>query len=287
MDGKILIITGATSGIGKKAALELSKMGARVVITARNLEKGNFVASDISRQSGNEVKVFHCDLTSQASIRKFADDFGRQFDTLDVLINNAGVWHRQLTLTPDGFEETFAVNVLARYLMTTLLLPHLKRSGMPRVITTSSGLHFGNINFKDIEYRQKFSGFHAYRQSKLSVILLTRYLANILKKHNINVNCFHPGFIATDLGRNSSKVMEYMFKFFGQSVDKGAKTMIYLASDAFNNKISGEYLVNNKVRRTTRQSYDMAAAKRLMDVIENMTGERLVVLNDSKCILKA
>lgn len=275
MKDKIVFITGATSGIGKETAMALSHMGATVVMTARNKERGMQTRAEIMSKTGREVHVIECDLASFDSIKQCVAEFKTRFSKLDVLINNAGVWHSTYNQSKDGIEETFAVNVLAPYLTTALLLDLLEAAGSARVISTSSGLHFGNINFGDIEYRKHFSGFQAYRQSKLAVILLTRYLAPKLKLRGISINCVHPGFVSTGLGRNGGKIMDSMFRFFGKGARKGAETLIYLASTGFSGNIMGEYFVNKKVRRTTKQSCDLQAAEKLVSVLHEKTGVQI------------
>jgi NAD(P)-dependent dehydrogenase (short-subunit alcohol dehydrogenase family) len=272
MKNQLVLITGATSGIGKAAAKELSKKGARVVITARDGKRGEDVKSEIEAFSGNRVDLLICDLASQKSIKDCCDAFKKNQNKLDVLINNAGVWNQSFRESPEGIEETFAVNVLAPYLLLGHLIDSLKGSNDSRVITVSSGLHFGKINFDDVEYRKKFSGFHAYRQSKLAVILLTRLLAQKLSATGIRINCMHPGLVNTKLGRHGSSLFNSMFKLFGKSPGKGADTLIYMASSPEVKNISGEYFENREVKRTTAQSYDLQAAEKLLKIVEEKSG---------------
>jgi NAD(P)-dependent dehydrogenase (short-subunit alcohol dehydrogenase family) len=272
MNNLNVLITGATSGIGKETGKALAEKGANIIIASRDMAKGKAVKSEIDKTSQGKVSVLHCDLASQDSIRRCCAEYRQQYDKLDVLINNAGVWNTRFKETPDGIEETLAVNVLGPYMMTCLLLDPLRNASPSRIINVSSGLHFGNISFKDIEYRQKFSGFHAYRQSKLAVILLTRLLAGKLNRHGISVNCMHPGLVDTQLGRHGSSFFNAFFRIFGKSAEKGADTLVYLASSPEVADISGEYFTNRKVHRTTSQSYDMQLAGKLLRVIEEKTG---------------
>jgi NAD(P)-dependent dehydrogenase (short-subunit alcohol dehydrogenase family) len=189
-----------------------------------------------------------------------------------VLINNAGVWNNSFKESPEGIEETFAVNVLAPYLLFGNFIDLLRKTNNPQMITVSSGLHFGKINFADIEYRKKFSGFHAYRQSKLAVILLTRLLSEKFSDAGIRINCMHPGVVNTQLGRHGNILFNSMFKLFGKSPEKGADTLVYLASSPDANNISGEYFENRKAKRTTAQSYDMQAAEKLLKIVEEKSG---------------
>lgn len=280
MNDRLILITGATSGIGKETAKALSELGFRIVITSREMNRGRVVKSEIEKITKNEVGLLHCDLSSQASVEACVEEFKSKYGKLDVLINNAGVWNTELKESPDGIEETFAVNVIAPYLMIINLLDLLKESSDPRILTVSSGLHFGEINFSDIEFRKKFSGFHAYRQSKLAVILLTRLLSKSLSNYGISINCMHPGLVNTKLGRHGNWLFDSMFRLFGKSAKKGADTLLYIVTDQEVKKISGEYFVNRKVKRTTAYSYDMNAAERLLKIVEEKSNVRFSGLLD-------
>jgi NAD(P)-dependent dehydrogenase (short-subunit alcohol dehydrogenase family) len=269
MKNRVVLITGATSGIGKETARMLSLKGSTIVIAARDITKGEAIQSEIKEISSNEVGLIQCDLSSQKSIRACCEEFKRKFGRLDVLINNAGIWNTEFKSTPEGIEETFAVNVLAPYLMFENLKVLLQKSDDPRVITVSSGLHFGKINFNDIEFRKRFSGFHAYRQSKLAVILLTRLLAKKFIDGGISINCMHPGVVNTQLGRHGNRFFNAFFKLFGKSPEKGADTLIYMATSPEVRKVNGEYFVNRKVQRTTSYSYNLQDAERLLNILES------------------
>jgi len=275
MKNRTVIVTGATSGIGKEAAKSLAINGFTVIIPARDLKKANAVKMEIERAANNKVYVFECDLSSKKDILSFAEAFKKQFSQLDVLINNAGVWNNTFLETADGIENTFAVNVIAPFLLMASVKDVLKKSPDPRVITVSSGLHFGNINFEDIEYRSRFSGFQAYRQSKLAVILLTRLLASSLKEDGISINCMHPGLVNTDLGRHGNRLFTAMFKYFGKSAKKGADTLLYMATSDAVAGTSGEYYENRKVKRTTTQSYDLNAAAKLLSIVSAKAGTNI------------
>jgi len=183
-----------------------------------------------------------------------------------VLIHNAGLWNFSRELSRDDIEEIFAVNFLAPLLMTSELLETMDQTIGGRIIFTSSGLHQGEVNFKDIEFKNSFSGFKAYRQSKLCIMLLTRFLAQKLSNTNLTVNCFHPGVVATDLARSGGMLSKSFFKYFGTSLEKGADTLVYLAESDEVSDISGEYFYKRKVAKSTRESYNMETAKRLMEV---------------------
>jgi len=273
MKGKLVLITGATSGIGKATALALAKMGATIIFTARDAQKGQATLDEIVKESGNkDVSFMVCDLSSFESIRKLCADFKARHDRLNVLINNAGTWDFKRRVSKDGIENIFAVNLLAPFLLTNLLLEPLKKGAPSRIITLSSGLHSGTINFDDIEFKQGFSGMKAYRQSKLGVILFTRLLARKLQGTGVTANCVHPGVVSTNLGRDSGAFMRGTFKLIGRKPEKGARTSIYLASSPDVEKVTGEYFTDSKVAQASKESRDMAMAERLWKVAEKYTG---------------
>ena len=215
MKGKIVLITGATSGIGKATAAELARRGAAIVFTARDEGRGAAAREEIIRESGGgSVESVHCDLSSFDSIRSCCASFAARYPALHVLINNAGVWDFTRRLSRDGIENIFAVNYLAPFLMTNLLLDTLKKSAPSRIVNVGSGLHGGTINFDDIEFSGSFSAVKAYRQSKLAILLFTRLLALKLEGTGVTVNAVHPGFVSTNLGRDAGR---YPARFSGSS----------------------------------------------------------------------
>ena len=267
MKGKIVLITGATSGLGKETAKGLAKMGATLVFTTRDKQKGIDTKEELMSFSGNkDIHVIFCDLASFDSIRACCAEFKSKFDRLDVLINNAATWDHTRRVSKDGIENIFATNYLAPFLMTHLLLDLLKKSSPSRIINLTSGLHSGTINFEDIEAKKKFSGFKAYRQSKLGVILYTRLLAKKLDGTGVTVNCVHPGLNKTDLGRDAGRISRAIFKMIGKDPKIGAQTSIYLASAPEVEKVTGEYFAKKESQKSSEESYDMDLAKRLWDV---------------------
>jgi NAD(P)-dependent dehydrogenase (short-subunit alcohol dehydrogenase family) len=272
MKGKICLITGATSGIGKATALALAKMGAAVVFTVRDVERGRVTRDQIRSASGNEaVDFLECDLSSLSSVRDCCVKFREKHDRLHVLINNAGTWEGGRRLSKDGIENTFAVNHLAPFLMTNLLLDLIKKSGPARIISVSSGLHGGTIDFEDVEFKKKFRPMAAYRQSKLADMLFIKELSRRLAGSGVTANCLMPGFVATGLGRNSSAISKLFFRIFGASPEKGARTSIYLASSPEVANISGECFRKSRVTRTSKESNDSDLAKRLWSLSEKYT----------------
>ncbi len=273
LKGKVVLITGATSGLGKETARELARLGATIVFTTRDDEKGKETLEELQRTSGNkDIHVLFCDLASFDSIRACCDEYKSKFERLDVLINNAATWDYTRRLSKDGIENIFATNFLAPFLMTHLLLNLLKKSSPSRIINLTSGLHSGIINFKDIEFKQKFSGFKAYRQSKLGVILFTRLLAKKLKGTQVTVNCVHPGINRTKLGRDAGRISQAVFKMMGKDPKIGAQTSIYLASSPEVEGVTGEYFYKKEKKESSKESYDMEMAKSLWDASVRYVG---------------
>jgi len=272
MKDKTVLITGATSGIGKATAIGLANLGATIVFTTRDDAKGAATREDIARLTGNNnMEMLHCDLASFESIRACCAEFKEKYQQLHVLINNAGTWDFKRRESKDGIENIFATNFLAPFLMTTLLLDVLKESVPSRIISLSSGLHSGTINFDDIEAKRKFSGFKAYAQSKLAIILFTRFLAKNLEGTGVTVNCVHPGMVKTDLGRDAGAIARGMFKIMGSDPAKGAETSIYLASAPEVETRTGEYWFKKEVKKSSKTSYDMDVAQKLWDVAVKYT----------------
>lgn len=274
MKNKIVLITGATAGIGKETAIQLAKKGAEIIFPARDTTRGEVARQEIIKQSGQQaVSCFACDLASFDSIRKFAAQVSATYAHLDVLINNAGVWPTNRTLSKDGIEMTFAVNHLAPFLLTNELLPLLKNSAAGRIVTVSSALHpRGTIDFENLEMESGFSSMQAYSNSKLANILFTRELARRLEGTGITANCLHPGVVSTSLARDSNVVMKAVFKIIGKTAAKGAATSVYLASSPEVEGITGEYFQDCALHKSASASKDMEVAARLWTVSEQMCG---------------
>jgi len=268
LQNKIVLITGATSGIGKETALGLAKLGATIVFTTRDNLKGGKIKKELITRNNKNIHMLKCDLASFESIRNCCKEFKSKYDNLHVLINNAGVWNFKRKESKDGIENTFATNYLAPFLMTNLLCDILKKSSPSRIINLTSGMHYGTINFEDIEFKQKFSGAKAYRQSKLGLILFTRLLAKKLEGTGVTVNCVHPGMIKTDLGRDAGGFSQIIFKLMGKDPKLGAETSIFLTNSPDVENITGEYFLKKKIKRSSKESYDIDLAKKLWNVSE-------------------
>jgi len=277
MRGKVCLVTGGSSGIGKATALGLANMGATVIVVGRDRSRGEAAVTEIKQKSNNDaVDLMLADLSSQASIRRLAEeDFKDRYEQLHVLINNAGVFTSKHTVTLDGIETTFAVNHLAPFLLTNLLLDVLKASAPTRIINiTSSGERSGTINFDNLQGESRYSGFRAYNQSKLAMILFTYELARKLEGTGVTVNCVHPGVVVTNLGRGSSGAFGLLLRLmrpFFSSPEKGAETPIYLASSLEVEGVSGKYFAKKAEAKSSELSYDAATARRLWQVSAELT----------------
>jgi NAD(P)-dependent dehydrogenase (short-subunit alcohol dehydrogenase family) len=284
--GKICIITGSNSGIGKETAIALARMGATIVMVVRDQERGEKARTEMVKQTGNSfVDLMICDLSSMDSIRKFAEEFKKKYDRLDVLINNAGASFSKRELTSEGFERNFAVNYLGPFLLTHELLDLLKSSAPSRIINVSSGLaKNGKIDLDDLQGEKNYTGTKFYTPSrapgydnaKLMLMMFTYELARRLKGSGVTVNVLMPGFTATNLGKGSGSLSSYiMFKMvrpMQQSARKGAETSIYLASSDDVKDTTGKCFAKKKEVKTCPVSYDGELQKRLWDETEHMLG---------------
>jgi NAD(P)-dependent dehydrogenase (short-subunit alcohol dehydrogenase family) len=279
LTGKTILITGATNGIGKVAALELAKQGPTIVLVGRNPAKLADTVQEIKDKSHNQaVDGLVADLFSMAEVRRLANEFTRKYSHLHVLINNAGAIFADRQHTVDGYERTFALNHLAYFLLTNLLLDLLKANAPARIINVSSGAHMGaTLDFDDLQNEQHYSagGFTAYGQSKLDNLLFTYELARRLAGSGVTVNALHPGTVATGFGENNSGGMRLamqVFHLFSLTPDQGADTIVYLASSPEVEGISGKYWVKRKPVQSSAASYDEATQKRLWEVSARMVG---------------
>jgi NAD(P)-dependent dehydrogenase (short-subunit alcohol dehydrogenase family) len=275
MQGRICLITGGTSGIGKSAAQALTRMGASVVIVGRNPEKTRQVVEELRSATGSKVDSLIADLSSQQEVRRLASEFQGKYSQLHVLLNNAGATFRTRQLSVDGIEMTFALNHLAYFLLTNLLLDTLRASAPARIINVSSDAHSGGkIEFDNLQGERSYSSFGPYGNSKLANILFTKELARRLEGTGVTSNALHPGLTSTGFGRNNPgflmTIMRAVIPLIARSPEKGAQTSIYLASSPEVQSITGEYFVNCRVAKTAPQAADMAVAKRLWDVSARM-----------------
>jgi retinol dehydrogenase-12 len=277
MKDKLVMVTGATAGIGKVTARELARKGATVIVVGRSREKCETITNEIRTATGNpNVSFMVADLSSQAEIRRLATEFYAHHDHLDVLVNNAGAVNTKRLESPDGIELTFAVNHLNYFLLTHLLLPALKAAPTARIVNVASDAHAaGALNFDDLEYKQRrYNAFSAYAQSKLANIMFTYELARRLTGGTITANALHPGFVSTRFGANNGGIFTFiplLARIIGVNEDKGAETSIYLASSAEVEGVSGAYFSEGRLSKSKKASYDTIAQQRLWQISEQMT----------------
>jgi NAD(P)-dependent dehydrogenase (short-subunit alcohol dehydrogenase family) len=275
MQGKVCIVTGSNTGIGKETARGLAQRGATVVLACRDVEKAAAARDDIAGSTGrSDVEVEALDLGSTASIRAFAARFKAKHDRLDVLVNNAGLWLTARTTTKDGFESTFGVNHLGTFLLTQELLPLLKASASSRVVVLTSALHYrGKMGWDDLQYeRRRFSGPAAYNQSKLANVLFTIALAKRLEGTGVTVNAVHPGVVATELSRDYPKLLSKIFNFFLITPEQGAACSLHVATAPELSKVTGEYFEKSRIKLSAAAARDEAAQERLWKLSETLVG---------------
>jgi NAD(P)-dependent dehydrogenase (short-subunit alcohol dehydrogenase family) len=277
MSEKVCLITGATSGIGKATAMGLANMGASVVMVGRDRGRGQAALAEIKEGSANpSVDLMLADLSSQEQIRRLADEFKEAYPRLDVLINNAGIIRSRRVTTADGLETTFAVNHLAYFLLTNLLLDLLKASAPSRIVNVASGeQRNGTIDFDDLQGEKGYKTAKAYGQSKLANVLFTYELARRLEGTGVSANCLHPGAgVRTNLGSGVSGVFGFTVRALTplmKSPEKGAETSIYLASSPEVEGLSGGYFVKKAEACSSDVSHDQRLARRLWEVSAELT----------------
>ncbi|MCC7381387.1 MAG: SDR family oxidoreductase [Deltaproteobacteria bacterium] len=273
---KICVITGATTGIGRATAEALAARGAQVILLVRNREKGEAVQKAIQAKTGkSDVGLVVADLGAQREVRRAAAEILAGWPRLDVLINNAGAFNTERTETADGIETTFAVNHLAYFLLTEILLERLEACAPSRIINVASDAHSrGRMRFEDLEGKQAFSGPASYCQSKLANVLFTRELARRLEGTGVTANCLHPGVIASGFALNASGPWNWFFRWarpFLLTSEQGAATTIHLACAPELSNVSGKYFEKSRERRPAARAANDADARRLWEISEAMT----------------
>jgi NAD(P)-dependent dehydrogenase (short-subunit alcohol dehydrogenase family) len=275
MNGKICIITGANSGIGKATALGLAKMGATIVMVCRNKERGERALNEIKKEiSDVSITLMLADLSTQKEIYDFVQDYKTRYQKLNVLVNNAGVNLSKHTMTEDGIETTFAVNTLAPFSLNNLLLDVLKKSTPARIVNVVSNVHAKSIDFDDLYGEKHYHQLKIYSQSKLATILLTYELARRIDGTGVTVNCVHPGYVKTNMVRNFRKFVKYFYHIVGlflSSPKRGARGSIYLASSPEVEGVNGKFFNKRKEAKTNKASYDEELAQQLWDLCEDLT----------------
>ncbi|MFB3133848.1 MAG: SDR family oxidoreductase [Rhodothermales bacterium] len=274
---KIIMVTGANSGIGKEAALQLAERGARVVMVCRNRERGEPALAEIKAQSGNDtVELMTADFESQRQIRELADTYQRTHDRLDVLVNNAGLYLSKRHETEDGIEATWAVNHLAPFLLTNLLLEVIKASAPARIVTVASDAHrAGTLDFDDLEMKEKYRWIAAYAQSKLANVVFTYELARRLAGTGVTATCMHPGTVATGIWNRNKNVLNALlrlFKPFYMNPKKSAEAVVRLAVAPDVEGVTGKYFDRMNEASSSADSHDEEIAARLWQVSDERVG---------------
>ena len=276
-DDFVCLITGASSGIGRAAALKLAEEGARLILVNRSEERGEDARREIIEQSDNEeVQLFPTDLARQREVRELARIVRSRYDHLDVLINNAGVYLEEGTLTEDGIEKTFAVNHLSHFLLTNLLLDLIKESAPARIINVSSNAHRGVDEIDEDSLRgPPYNGLKAYAQSKLANVLFTCALANRLEGTGVTVNAMNPGMVASGFWKNKSNILGRVMQFFQPfmaDADESGEALRYLAVSPEFDDVSGKYFDKKNEADPSNACRMEANASRLWELSEEMTG---------------
>jgi NAD(P)-dependent dehydrogenase (short-subunit alcohol dehydrogenase family) len=277
MPGKVCMITGANSGIGRATAERLAEMGATLVMVCRSKEKGVGAMEAIKKRSGNDsVELLLADFGSLASVRALAAEFLRLHDRLHVLVNNAGVAVVTRTVTSDGLESTFQVDYLSQFLLTNLLLEVLKRSAPSRVVMVSSVAHYGgHLDFDDLQMEKGYGVMKAYSRAKLAQVLFTYELARRLQGTGVTANCLHPGAVATNIWGRPLGPLSFLAKvtrLFMISPARGAETSVYLATSPEVDGVSGRYFDDRREKKSSDDSYDPGLAKTLWDRSASLAG---------------
>ena len=279
MKDKLVLVTGATNGIGKVSAQALAAQGARVIVVSRNAQKCDATVAEIKQATGNaNVEAMPADLSSLQAVRDLARRFLDRYDRLDVLLNNAGAIYTARTLSVDGIELTWALDHLSYFLLTNLLLGALKAAPAARVVNVSSNAHQltrNGINFDDVQIERGYTGMGAYSQAKLANVMFTYALARRLQGTAMTANALHPGVVSTGFGQNNTGAWGALWKFVGRftmNPEQGAQTSIYLASSPDVVGVTGKYFDNKKAVRSSTASHDEAAQERLWQLSEKMVG---------------
>ena len=279
MQGKTVVVTGATQGIGYEAAKALAAMGARVIVTARDRRRGEEAASKISAVAGSPVELVLCDFASMASIREGAAAVRERTDRLHVLLNNAGALYLERQTSVDGLELTFATNHIGYFLFTRLLQGLLERTAPARIVNVASAAHRmarHGPTFDDLERTRGYRGFEVYGETKLMNILFTRELARRLEGKRVTANSLHPGVIASGFGKNNRGAIGWILRHAAHLVfltpEEGARTSVYLCSSPEVEGVSGRYFAKCREVRPRRPAENDGAARRLWELSERLTG---------------
>ena len=275
MNGRTCLITGATDGIGKEAAIELAKKGCNLILIGRNKEKAEKVVEQIRKVADNYVDIdyFTADLMLMKEVSRVADEVSRKYPKIDILLNNVGAYFAFRDVTEEGFERTFALNHLGYFLMTKKLLPLVEKSDYKRIVNVSSSAHYGiDFEFDNMNGEKKYSGFDTYKKSKLANVMFTYELAKRVKDKGITANCLHPGFVSTNFGKNNNflwrNVIRIAMWLTAISVKDGAKTSIHLACSDEVKDITGRFFAASKVKKGSSKAKNEEHNQKLWELSE-------------------
>jgi retinol dehydrogenase 14 len=282
MDEKVMLVTGANSGMGKATVTSLADTGARVVMLCRDKIRGEAALQEVLQKPSRKVDLMLCNLADMKDIRRFTEEFKKKYNRLDVLVNNAGVITLDRRETVDGLELQFGVNHIGHFLMTIRLIDVISQTQDARIVVVGSGAHkTGKIHFNDYNLTHRYNVISAYGQAKLANLLFTTELARRLTGSGVTVNCAHPGAVATSMGVDRAtgfgKTVTGILSPFFQTPEQGAKTVLFLALDQAVNNITGEYFYKCKLAKSSRASQDENLARRLFELSEQICGEKFIL----------
>ena len=272
MDNRICLITGCSSGIGKATAIDLAKKGFEIIMLVRDCEKSRIAFEEIKTVSKSKTVIKYVDLSSLDSIKKSVEEIKSEYNKIDILINNAGVFKRSFETSKDGYEMSLAVNYFATFALSIFMLPLLRKSNQARIINLTSEMYKnGNVNLDNNFSIDKFDGNKAYANSKLLVIYFTKELANKLESENITVNCVHPGVVGTDVFREYPKWFAKLMNLMISKPTDGAKPSIFLASSDDVKNTSGKYFYKSKQKETDNIANDINLSRKIWEKTEELT----------------
>ena len=276
MNGRTCLITGATDGIGKEAAIELAKKGCNLILIGRSKEKGEKVVEQIRKVAESHVDIdyFTADLMLMKEVSRVADEVSRKYPRIDILLNNVGAVFAFRGVTEEGFERTFALNHLGYFLMTKKLLPLVEKSDYKRIVNVSSSAHYGiDFEFDNINGEKKYTGFDTYKKSKLANVMFTYELAKRIEGTGITANCLHPGFVSTNFGKNNSFLWRNFIRvamwLIAINVKDGAKTSIHLACSDEVKDITGKFFANCEVKKGSSKAKNEEHNQKLWELSED------------------
>ena len=275
MNGRTCLITGATDGIGKEAAIELAKKGCNLILIGRSKEKGEKVVEQIRKVAESHVDIdyFTADLMLMKEVSRVADEVSRKYPRIDILLNNVGALFAFRGVTEEGFERTFALNHLGYFLMTKKLLPLVEKSDYKRIVNVSSSAHYGiDFEFDNMNGEKKYTGFDTYKKSKLANVMFTYELAKRIEGTGITANCLHPGFVSTNFGKNNSFLWRNFIRvamwLIAINVKDGAKTSIHLACSDEVKDITGRFFANCEVKKGSSKAKNEEHNQKLWELSE-------------------